>query len=333
MWRSKLLFFICILLLMSFSLSGKSPVRLKDIAIIDGLRENQLMGFGLVTGLQGKGDSRSFKMTKKMLQNLAANHGYNISIDDINSKNIAAVLVIAQVGPFAREGDQIDTIISSIGDAKSLEGGILLQTSLKAADNNVYAVAQGRLIVGTKDQNTQTSASIPDGAILEKNVISDFIIDNKIRVVLKYPDFVTSNQINEAILSINPNLKITSIDPGMIEIELAEEELNNPVAFIAQLELLSITPDYISTIVVDKKSGTIVMGEDIIIQECSISTPFAQIKVGNLRNKKTNMKIQGQSVGDLVNILNEAGLKTNEIISLIESIHKIGAINAKLILL
>ena len=120
----------------------------------------------------------------------------------------------------------------------------------------------------------------------------------------------------------------------MIEITLTENELENPVNFIAQLEVLTITPDYISSVVIDKKTGVIVVGEDIVIQNCSISTPFAQVTVGNNRNNSNNnFEIQSQTIGDLVKILNEAGLKTNEIISLIEAIHKVGAINAKLIIL
>ena len=330
-------FFILLstLIFINFNLFSKNQVRIKDIILIDGLRENQLMGIGLITGLNGRGDSNNFKLTGKMLLNLAANHGYNINSDDLKSKNVASVLVTAKVGPFSRPGDLISVSISSIGDARSLEGGVLLQTALKAADGNIYAVAQGKIIAGNREQNSLTTASIPDGAIIEREITSNYIIDNKIRLILKYPDFVTANQIREAILTINPNLKINSLDAGMIEITLTENELTNPVNFIAQLEVLTITPDYVSSVVIDKKTGVIVVGEDIVIQNCSISTPFAQVTVGNNRNtdKNNNFEIQSQTIGELVKILNDAGLKTDEIISLIEAIHKVGAINAKLIIL
>ena len=329
----KIYFLIIITFLIVFKLTAKNPVRIKDIAIIDGIRENHLMGFGLITGLQGRGDSKGFKLTQKMLQNLALNHGFNISTEDINSKNIAAVLVTTKIGPFARKGDLIDITISSIGDSKSLEGGILLQTALKASDGNTYAAAQGRIIAGSKNQNTQTSATIPDGAIIEREIISNFVNNDKIKIILKYPDFVTANQITEIILTLNKNLKLSAIDPGMIEIILGEEEKKNPVGFIAKLEVLTVTPDYVSTVVIDKKTGVIVMGEDIIIQECSVSTSYAQVKIGSSKSKKNNFEIKSQTVGELVKILNEIGLNNNEIISLIESIHKIGAINAKFILL
>ncbi len=328
----KYIFLIILILIINLFIYPKNQVRIKDIVIIDGLRENQLMGFGLVTGLNGRGDSARFKFTGKMLQNLATNHGYNVSIDDLNSKNVASVLVTAKIGPFTHSGDLINISISSIGDARSLEGGVLLQTALKGADGKIYAVAQGRIIAGNSDQNSQTSASIPDGAIIEREVPSNFIFNDKIRLILKYPDFVTANQIREAILTVNPNLVINALDAGIIEITLSEEEKKNPVNFIAKLEILTVTPDYISSVVIDKKSGIIVTGEDVVIQNCSISTPFAQVTVGKTRNIN-NIEIKSQTVGELVKILNESGLKTDEVISLIEAIHKIGAINAKLIIL
>ena len=318
---------ILLLLILISSLYAKNPVRIKDIAVIGGIRDNHLMGFGLVCGLQGRGDSRGFKLTQKMLQSLANNYGFNIDIKDVNSKNIAGVLVTANVGPFSRKGDTVDITISSVGDCKSLEGGVLLQTPLQAADGSIYAVAQGRIIAG----NSQNTATIPDGAIIEKDIVSNFINQDKINIVLKYPDFVTVNQIKEAILTLNNELVINAVDPGLIEITLGEEEAKNPIDFIARLEVLTVTPDYISAVVIDKKTGVIVSGEDIIIQGCSISTPFAQVTID--KNKKYNFEINSQSIGELVKTLNELGLKTDEIVSLIEAIHKIGAINAKLILL
>jgi len=319
----------CIIILNIYS---KNPVRIKDIAVIQGIRENQLMGFGLVTGLQGKGDSRGFKFTKLMLKNLALNYGYNVVIDDLNSKNIAAVLVIANINSFVKEGDLIDISVSSIGDCKSLEGGILLQTPLKGANNEVYAVAQGRILAGNRTNFSQNTASVPAGAIMEKSVTNNFINNNKINLIIKFPDFVTANQIREAILGLNSDLQVNAIDPSLIEIILGEEELKNPIDFIAQLEVLTVTPDYIASVVIDKKKGIIVMGEDVIIQECSISTDFGQITVKNNR-KDNNFQIKNQTIGELVKTLNQIGLTNDEIISLIEAIYKIGAINAKLIIL
>ncbi|OHD74978.1 MAG: hypothetical protein A2355_10770, partial [Spirochaetes bacterium RIFOXYB1_FULL_32_8] len=318
----------------SMSLFAKNPVRIKDIAVIQGIRDNQLTGIGLVTGLQGRGDSREFKLTQKMLLNLMTNYGFDLKQEDIKSKNVACVLVTANIGPFVRGGDIVDVSISSIGDSKSLSGGILLQTALKAADGNVYAVAQGRIISGTKDQNSETSASIPQGAIVEKDVVSTFTDGEKINISLKIADFTTANLIREAVLSLNQDLKITAVDAGLVEIILGEEEKKNIVDFISKLEVLTVTPDNIAMVIIDKKTGVIVAGGDVIIQECTVSTPQAQVKISTQnKEKKYTFELKSQTIGELVNILNEAGLQVGEIIALIESVYKVGAINARLILL
>ncbi len=328
----KFFLIISVLILASWQSFSKTPVRIKDISSIEGIRDNQLMGFGLVTGLMGRGDSRTFKLTHKMLQNLALNHGFDITENDINGKNVAAVLVTCTIDGFSREGDRVDVTVSSIGDAKSLEGGILLQSPLSATDGNIYAVAQGRIIAGSKTENADNTGGIPDGAIIEKNVISNFITDNRINIVLKYPDFVTASQVSEQILKMNPKLKVDAVDAGLIQVTLGEEELKNPVDFIAKLEVLTVTPDSTAKVVIDKKTGIIVFGEDIVIQPCSVSTSFAQVKVGETGGNP-NFEVKTQTVGDLVKLLNESGLKTDEIITVIEAIHKLGAINAKLIVL
>jgi len=314
--------------------AAKNPVRIKDIAVIQGTRDNQLMGVGLVTGLLGKGDSGTFKLTQKMLLNLTSNYGFDIKEDEIKSKNVAAVLVTANIGPFVRKGDLVGITISSMGDAKSLSGGTLLQTALKGADGNVYAVAQGRIIAGNKEQNSETSASIPEGAIIERDVISTFTDGNKLNIVLKFPDFVTANAVKEAVSGINPDLQVVAKDAGMIEVTLGEEEKKNPVDFISKLEVLTVTPDSIAVVVIDKKTGVIVSGGDVQIQECTVSTPSAQVKVGTQQSeKKSSFAVKNQNVGELVKILNDTGLEINEIIALLEAIYKAGAINARLIIL
>jgi flagellar P-ring protein precursor FlgI len=290
------------------------------------------MGFGLVTGLQGRGDTQSFKLTQKMLLNLSSNYGFDIKETDIKSKNIAAVMVIANIGGFARRGDNVNITITSIGDAKSLAGGVLLQTALKAADGNVYAVAQGRMIAGTKEQNSETTASIPEGAIVERDVVSVFTDGNKINIILKHPDFATAVAIKEAVAGINSELAVNAVDAGLVEVTLGEEEKKNPVDFISKLEVLTVTPDNVAMVIIDKKTGVVVSGSDVIIQECSVNIPSAQVNVKTTASKRSYQVIN-QTVGDLVKLLNDSGLETNEVIALLEAIHRIGAINARLILL
>jgi flagellar P-ring protein FlgI len=329
---------IVIALICVFSMTeifpAKNPVRIKDIASIQGVRENQLMGFGLVTGLNGRGDSQSFKLTQKMLLNLSSNYGFDIKENDIKSKNIAAVMVIANIGGFARKGDTVNITVTSIGDAKALSGGVLLQTAMKAADGNIYAVAQGRLIAGTKEQNAETSASIPEGAIVERDVVSTFTDGNKINIMLKSPDFATATAIRDAVAGINSALKVSAVDAGLVEVVLGDDEKKNPVDFISKLEVLTVTPDNVAMVIIDKKTGVIVSGGDVIIQECSVNIPAAQVSVGtSSAGIKKSYQVVNQTVGDLVKLLNDSGLKTDEIIALLESIHKIGAINARLVLL
>ena len=329
-----ILFIFLISLCTGMSASAKEAVRIKDLAVIQGIKENQLMGFGLVTGLQGQGDSKNFVLTRKMLTTLAENYGFQVAEEDIKSKNVAAVLVTANLGGFTRIGDSLDVTISSIGDAKSLSGGILLLTALKAANGDVYAVAQGRIIAGNRSQKSETSGSIPRGAIIEKEVVSSFMEGNKLSIILKNPDFSTANLIREAILTLNQELAVTAKDPGLVEVELGQAEQENPVLFISQLELLTVIPDYAAVVIIDKKTGVIVTGSDVIIQECTVSTPSAEVRVGSAgSSKKNNIAVESKTVGELVSLLNQAELKTDEIIALLEAIQKIGAMNAKLIIL
>jgi flagellar P-ring protein precursor FlgI len=314
-------------------LNSASAVRIKDITVIQGIRDNQLMGFGLVTGLNGQGDSRSFRMTRQMLSRLAENHGFVVESSDVASKNVAAVLVTARVKPFARTGEAIDITISSIGDAKSLQGGILLQTPLKGANGAVYAVAQGRVVAGSSTQDAQNTASLPEGALVERDIVSSFIDGNRIRVILKYPDFVTISQLQEVIEGINNDTEVTAVDPGLLEITLSGEALANPVAYIAQLEALTVVPDNEAVVVIDKKTGLIVTGERVVIQPCTVSTAGAQVTVGTGSSGENSFQVQSETVGGLVSILNQMGLESNEIISMLEAVHAAGAINARIIVL
>lgn len=304
-------------------------VRIKDITTICGIRENQLTGIGLVVGLSGKGDSDKFGLTRKMLHNFTENYGFSLSEDDLKSKNVAAVTVSAKVSGFLRVGDSVNVTLSSIGDAKSLEGGILLQTALKGADGKVYAAAGGRLIAGKKGSGAEATGTIPSGALIEQNIVSDFINDGKLSLSLKQPDFTTANAVKTAITDMNGNLTAESIDAGLIEITLDEESMKDPISFLSQLELLTITPDFSAAVIIDKKSGMIVSGGNVVIQECSVSLGGLSVNVG--KKNDSNFKIRATTVDELVAMLNQTKISTDEIVALLEAIYQIGALNAKLI--
>lgn len=317
------------LLCSAVAIFAADAVRIKDIVTICGIRENQLTGIGLVVGLSGKGDSDKFGFTRKMLHNFTENYGFSLSEDDLKSKNAAVVTVSAKVSGFLRVGDSVNVTLSSIGDAKSLEGGILLQTALKGADGKIYAAASGRLIAGKKGSGAEATGTIPSGALIEQNIVSDFINDGKLSLSLKQPDFTTANAIKTAITDMNSNLTAESIDAGLIEITLDEESKKDPISFLSQLELLTITPDFSAAVIIDKKSGMIVSGGNVIIQECSVSVGGLSVNVG--KKNDSNFKVRATTVDELVAMLNQTKMSTDEIVALLEAIYQIGALNAKLI--
>lgn len=317
-----------------------ASVRIKDIVTIQGLQDNQLMGIGLVTGLGGNGDSKSFRLTQTMVANLVANFGFDISEEDVQSKNVAAVMVTANIGPFARRGENVDVTLSSIGDAKSLDGGILLQTALHGANKNVYAVAQGRILsADSANSKSGLTAGIPSGAIIERDVISSYISEDKIRLVLRMPDFETANLIAQAVKGISDKLDVKCIDAGLVEITLSDEEKNDPADFITRLQTLTIEPSGQAIVVIDKKSGIIVSGANVVIQQCAVSVPASQSSGSGYggRTQKSaknhTLEIQSSTVGELVQLLNSSGLTTQEMIGMIEAVAKAGAISGRIVIM
>lgn len=203
-----------------------------------------------------------------------------------------------------------------------------MQTALKGADGKIYAAASGRLIAGKKGSGAEATGTIPSGALIEQNIVSDFITDGKLSLSLKQPDFTTANAIKTAITDMNSNLIAESIDAGLIEITLDEESRKDPISFLSQLELLTITPDFSAAVIIDKKSGMIVSGGNVVIQECSVSLGGLSVNVGK---NDSNFKIRATTVDELVAMLNQTKISTDEIVALLEAIYQIGALNAKLI--
>ena len=261
-------FSVLVLLLATPDKSAQAVVRVKDVAYIQGVRDNQLYGYGLVTGLQGTGDSQIFKITRQMAVNIFQKMGVLISDSDFFSKNVAAVMITANIPAFARPGDKLDIIISSIGDSKSLEGGVLLQTALQGADNEVYAVAQGPLSIGgynvegqaqSTRKNISTTAYISNGAIVEKEIQASILYGKSLSVVLRDPDFTTANRLVDAINNLYPNSS-KAVDSAVVNIIPPSDFQSEDtiVRFVANIEELYIKPDSVARVIINERTGTIV---------------------------------------------------------------------------
>ncbi len=336
-----------VLLFLLFCLSLQIPafsvpsVRIKDIAYFKGIRENQLMGIGLVTGLSGKGDSSGSQLLKIALANLVANFGFSIEPKDIKSRNSAVVMISSEVPPFLRAGDRIDVRVSSIGDARSLEGGVLLQTPLKGANGRVYALAQGQISTQGANGSLKTVGIISVGAIVEQDILSQFITDGSIAVVLRNPDFVTVGAVAQVIKETFEDITLRTVDASLVEVEIPENRLDDPISFMAELESLTLTPDASGKVVIDSSSGIIIFGEKVRIGKVAVSYKAINLTVGAFRTgfaaeeeKKRNFVIEEiATVEDLVNTLQTIGLDTETIIGLMKAIDRAGSLYGKLIIM
>lgn len=317
-------------------------VRLKDIAAVRGIRGNQVLGLGLVTGLNGKGDSSSSTLLRSSLSSLVSSFGVSVAPQDIRSKNAAVVMVSAELPPFARAGDRIDVTVSSIGDARDLDGGILLQANLQAANGQSYAVAQGRVMTTQDANGAKTVGMISQGAIVEKEVVSQYLANNVVSIVLRNPDFVTASAVQKAIEAAFAGISVTGRDASLIEVQLPEAGRSNPVAFLAQLEALTVTPDTDGRVVISAGNGVIVMGEKVRIGKVAVSYRTARVTVGSTGSSSG---ISGSStpdvfvigdtttVDDFVAALKTVGLKADVIIGVLQAIEKAGALFGSLVIM
>ncbi len=312
---------------------GRSEVTVKvgDISSIDGLRENQVFGFGLVVGLQGTGDSKKSVMTQNILKNLLKNLG--MEGDDPVSKNCAAVMVTAKLPAYARSGDRISVYVSSIGDAKSLEGGTLVQSALKGADSVTYVVAQGPLAVQKSKgaaKDVKTGAVITGGGIVEKEITNDIVTDNRIHLVLKNWDYSTANDIIKAVAEKYPKSDPQVTKEGKIGIAL-DEKISLP-EFISGIEKIEITPSLRARVVISESDGTVVTGGEVKLSEAMVSREGMTVEIGNTGKKVSagHLKESG-TVGDLVDALNAVGASTKDMVSILKALKDAGALHAELI--
>ncbi|MDN3513549.1 MAG: flagellar basal body P-ring protein FlgI [Candidatus Brocadia sp.] len=349
--------------------SIQASVRVKDIAYVQGVRDNQLYGYGLVIGLQGSGDTQIFRVTRQLAVNIFEKLGVLISETDFLSKNVAAVMVTVNIPAFARPGDKLDVVVSSIGDSKSLEGGVLLQTALQGADNEVYAVAQGPLSIGGYNvegqaqsvrKNISTTAYISNGAIVEKEIQSSILYGKSLSVILRDPDFTTINRLVEVINNFYPDTA-KPVDAAVVNIIPPRDfqSENAIVRFIANIEELYIKPDSIARVIINERTGTIVAGENVRISTVAIAhgnlsitisekpevsqpgalasgqttvVPRTDIEVIE-EEKKLNVIQEGVTISDVARALNVLGVTPRDLISIFQAVKRAGALHAELIIM
>ncbi len=307
--------------------------RIKDLVAIKGNRTNELMGFGLVVGLNGTGDTPASISTVNGMKTLLSRLGMDINNDGIIFQSAAAVVVTAQLPAFARNGDDIDIKLSVLGDATSLAGGTLLMTPLKAGDGNVYAVARGPVVVAQasgEGAQSLTVASIPRGGQIERNFIPNLVIKGGIELNLKMPDFTTNARIAKTINQYFRRFIATSVDPSVIRVLIPSSHENDIVSFISELENLTVAVDQKAVVVVNERTGTVVMGGDVKISPIVLSHNGLSIEVGQEGSGGAINSVNGSTVGELIKSLNAIGVQPPDLISIIQSIHASGALRAEI---
>ncbi len=354
------------LLTMSVVFAASSSTRIKDIAKVQGVRSNQLVGYGLVVGLNGTGDSNKMLNTMQSIGNMMQAFGVAIDTATLKPKNVAAVIVTATLPPFVREGDNIDITVSSIGDATSIQGGTLVQTPLKAANGNVYAVAQGAVSTGgfvagrggngSAQKNFPTVGTTPNGAIVERTVEDDMAdISSNLSLSLSKADFTTASRIADAINRQYGNVA-KAANPGRVDVVVPAYYRNDVVSFVASLEDIYVTPDNVAKVVVNERTGTIVMGGNVSVDSIAITQgglsvkisketeidqpePFSMGRTVVTKEEKTEVEDATANsivlpatanVNDIVGALNSVGATPRDIISILQAIKAAGALHAEL---
>lgn len=345
-----------------------TEVRIKDLVEFDGVRGNDLIGYGLVVGLNGSGDGiRNAPFTEEIMSNILERLGVNVTGEQFRPRNVAAVLVTAELPPFARAGGRIDLTVSAIGDASSLLGGTLVMTPLNAADGLIYAVGQGTVIAGGASvegdgasvvQGVPTSGSIPAGARVEREVPFDFSSLREIRMALRSPDFTTAARIENTVNSAFGRRVATMTDPGTVVVQVAATGTTSPAHALSAIESLLVEPEQRARVVVDQRSGTIVMGEDVRISRVAVSqgnltlrieeapivvqpNPFAEGETIVVPRTQADIVEEpgigmaevpdGTSLSEVVAGLNALGVSPRDMIDILKTIKAAGALHAEFV--
>ncbi len=349
---------IIMMLVVSFEVhSEQAKVRIKDISRVIESRDNQLFGYGLVVGLRNTGDTQRSVFTEKALTNLLKKMGIKPDKKDFKSRNVASVMVTMNLPPYARPGQKLDVSVSSLGDATSLAGGTLLMTPLQGPDFNTYAVAQGQIVVGgisgksnrmNFQKNQTTSGRVPNGAIVEKEVQVTREDQLNVTLVLNKPDFTMSSKVVKALKNNGFN-KVAAIDAGSIRIPLAEIANMPYVDIINKIENTKISPESTSKVVVNSKTGVVVIGENVRLLPVAITHGSISIRIAGGEqednsfdpnmNDTSEVEIKEEaskvhylkpdnSLSSLVDVLNDIGVSTKELISILQAMEEAGALVA-----
>lgn len=326
--------------LMVFLMSTAEAARLKDVATVKGVRENILIGYGIVVGLKGTGDS-SAEVTSQSLARLFGKLGLDVEGNKgIKSKNAAAVLVTAKLPPFARAGNKIDITVSSIGDSGSLEGGTLVVTPLRAGDQNIYAVAQGSVSIGSvadgSTKNFPTVGRVVAGATVEKDIDTNFSSKRSIRLTLNSPDFTTAARLAVLINGEMGGKYASARDSATIDVVVPFNYDGNTVEFLAAIENISINVDTKAKVVLNERTGTIVMGDKITITPVAISHGDLSIQVAGTTGATAGKGARvaelksNSNVSDLVKALNALGVQPKDLTAIFQTLKSMGALQAEL---
>lgn len=350
------------------AMAAAQSVRLKDLVEFDGVRGNDLVGYGLVVGLNGTGDGmRNAPFTEDIMASILERLGVNVTGEQFRPRNVAAVLVTATLPPFARAGGRIDVTVSAIGDARSLLGGTLVMTPLNGADGQIYAVAQGSVIAGGASveglaasvvQGVPTAGVIPAGARVEREVEFDFTRLSQIRLALRTPDFTTAGRIEHSINAEFGRRVATMLDSGTVLLDIHATQMPSPAHALGRIENLGVAPATRARVVVDHRSGTIVMGQDVRISRVAVAqgnltlrieeepivvqpNPFAEgetvvvprTRVGLEEEDRTGLAelSAGSNLSEVVAGLNALGVSPREMIDILTSISAAGALHAEFV--
>lgn len=325
--------FLSLFILIMFNNAFGNSSRLKDLVTIKGVRENQLIGYGLVIGLNGTGDGGG-EITNTSLKKMFQTLGLNPQ-KEVTSKNVAAVIVTAKLPPFSRVGQKLDVTVSSIGDASSLAGGTLLVTPLKGGDGQIYAVASGALSIGglEKGKKFSTTARIPNGGSVEKELEISFNDKRAIRMALNNPDFTTAARIERVINQELGGKYATASDATTIDIIIPTYYERKVVELIANIENYKVVADTFAKIVINERTGTLVAGGEIILKKSAISHGDLMVEIKGSEgsgNKFVQIVEQTTTINDLVKALNSLGTKPEDLISIFQALKENGSLLAEI---